>query len=49
LATSGAGKVNSAEITLSAINAVCNTIQVVGLAWIGAMVARPQRTRDRET
>ena len=30
---------NQADIWLAAINALCNTVQVVALAYIGAMVS----------
>jgi hypothetical protein len=35
-----------ADVALAAINAICNTVQVIALAYIGAMVSRP-RPADR--
>lgn len=37
----------NAEVVLSAVNALCNTIQVVALAYIGAVVTGSRR-EDRE-
>lgn len=31
---------NSAELVLQAVNAVCNTAQIIALAYIGAIVSR---------